>query len=293
MFRGVGTAIITPFTSDYEIDYEALKRFLDFQLEGGIQAVVVLGTTGEAPAVEFDEREALIKAVVEQTRAFDGEIPVIVGTGSNNTKKVIKANRQAEESGADGLLIVTPYYNKSNQEGLYQHYRFIAGRTALPIIMYNVPSRTGCNMLPETVARLADDCPNIVAMKEASGDISQIARLAAIKPDGMKLYSGNDDQALPVIALGGDGVISVFSNVNPGAMNRLAGAALENDYDTARKLQREHLKIMGLMFSDVNPIPVKYAVSQKGYCEDVLRLPLVTASDKVKKMIDEAFEETE
>lgn len=293
MFRGVGTAIITPFTKDYEIDYKALKRFLDFQLEGGIQAVVVLGTTGEAPAIEFDEREALINAVVEQTRTFDGEIPVVVGTGSNNTKKVIKANKQAEDAGADGLLIVTPYYNKSNQEGLYQHYRFIAERTELPIIMYNVPSRTGCNMLPETAARLADDCTNIVAMKEASGDISQIARLAAIKPDGMTLYSGNDDQALPVIALGGDGVISVFSNVNPDTMRNLVDAALENDYDRARQLQKEHLKMMGLMFSDVNPIPVKYAVSKKGYCVNVLRLPLISASDHVKRMIDEAFEGTE
>ncbi len=293
MFRGVGTAIITPFTEDYEIDYEALKRFLSFQLEGGIQAVVVLGTTGEAPAIEFEEREALINAVVEQTRAFDEEIPVIVGTGSNNTHKVIKANKQAEDAGADGLLIVTPYYNKSNQEGLYQHYRFIAGRTELPIIMYNVPSRTGCNMLPETAARLAGDCSNIVAMKEASGDISQIARLAAIKPEGMTLYSGNDDQALPVIALGGDGVISVYSNVNPGAMSNLAKVALDDDYDTARQVQKAHLKMMGLMFSDINPIPVKYAVSKKGYCANVLRLPLIGASDQVKKWIDEAFEEME
>jgi len=193
MFKGTGTALITPFKVDQSVDYDALKKIVKQQLDGGIDALIVIGTTGESPVIEFDEREKIISLVVKEVK---GKIPVIVGTGTNNTKKVIELNKQAEDLKADGVLIVNPYYNKGTQESLAEHYKFISERTKLPIILYNVPSRTGMNILPETVVRIHNECKNVVAVKEASGNISQIAHLISIKPDSLSVLSGNDDQTL-------------------------------------------------------------------------------------------------
>src|SRR6056297_663439 len=261
MFQGVGTAIITPFVNrqegsvtDTEVDYNALEKFCEFQIENGINALVVLGTTGEAPAIEPVERRRIVEHAV---RTANHRVPVIVGTGTNNTRHCMDNNKIAEASGADGLLIVTPYYNKSTQKGLYQHFSHIAQQTHLPIILYNVPSRTGVNLLPETIVEIYKSNPNIIGVKEASGNISQIARLLSIKPEGLKVYSGNDDQALPIISLGGDGCISVISNVLPSPLSTLVGEALSGNYTEARDYQRMLIPMMNTLFNEVNPIPVK------------------------------------
>ena len=209
MFKGAGTALITPFAQDQSVDLNALLKIVQNQLQNKIDALIVLGTTGESPVIDYDERRKLISVVVEESI---GKIPVIVGTGSNDTKKVIENNKQAEDLKADGLLIVNPYYNKGTQESLVEHYKLISEKTKLPIILYNVPSRTGMNILPETAIRIHKECKNVVAIKEASGNISQIVKLIAMKPNSFSLFSGNDDQTLAIMALGGDGVISVFSN---------------------------------------------------------------------------------
>ncbi len=287
MFRGTGTAIITPFKEDYEVDYQSLRRFVSFQLKY-IDALIVLGTTGEAPIVNEYEREKIVSTAVELTNK---KIPVIVGTGSNNTEKVIKNNELAEKNGADGLLIVAPYYNKSTQKGLKEHFSYIAQRTDLPIILYNVPSRTGINIEPETAIDIFNSNKNVIAIKEASGNISQIARLIAQKPKRMLVYSGNDDQTLPIMALGGDGIISVFSNVLPAVMKELTDSILNGDLEKARELNNKYNEFMKALFVEVNPIPVKYAVSKLGYCKNVLRLPLIPLSEKGEKVIDRLFEE--
>jgi len=239
MFKGVGTALITPFKVDQSVDFNSLKKILDHQLKNKIDALIVLGTTGESPVIDYDERRKLISAVVEEAK---GKIPVIIGTGSNNTKKVIENNKIAEDLKADGLLIVNPYYNKGTQESLQKHYKYISERTRLPIILYNVPSRTGMNILPETAVRIHKNCNNVVAIKEASGDISQIANLIAIKPDSFSVLSGNDDQTLPIMALGGDGVISVFSNPYPSQMKQITNAMLNNKLSTIVAFSRRSTK---------------------------------------------------
>src|SRR6056297_654628 len=294
MFQGVGTAIITPFinriegsVTKTEVDYNALERFTEFQIENGINALVVLGTTGEAPAVDEVERRRIVEHVV---RVNNNRVPIIVGTGTNNTQHCIENNKMAEESGADGLLIVTPYYNKSTQKGLVRNFSYIAEKTNLPIILYNVPSRTSVNLLPETVIEIYKTNPNVIGVKEASGNISQIARLMAIKPDGLRVYSGNDDQALPIISLGGDGCISVISNVLPSQFSALVGEALSGNYTEARDYQRMLIPMMNTLFNEVNPIPVKYACFKEGYCENLLRLPLIEASEETQLLIDMQLE---
>ncbi|MBM7559211.1 4-hydroxy-tetrahydrodipicolinate synthase [Marinitoga litoralis] len=287
MFKGVGTAIITPFNEDYSVDYKALEEFVNFQLDY-VDALIVLGTTGEAPTINEQEREKIVSTVVEITNK---KVPVIVGTGSNNPDHVLHNNKLAERSGADGLLIVSPYYNKSTQKGLVEYFSYVAQRTDLPIILYNVPSRTGGNILPDTAIEIYEKNKNVVGIKEASGNISQIAELISKKPKDMKLYSGNDDQALPLMALGGDGVISVFSNVLPEKMRELTHAILNNDYVKAQEINNKYNVLMRKLFIEVNPIPVKYAVSKLGYCKNVLRLPLIPISKSGKDVIDNLFEE--
>ncbi|KAF2956971.1 4-hydroxy-tetrahydrodipicolinate synthase [Marinitoga sp. 38H-ov] len=287
MFKGVGTAIITPFKEDYNVDYDALEKFVDFQLKF-VDALIVLGTTGEAPTINEKDREKIVSTVVEIT---NNKVPVIVGTGSNNPEHVLQNNKLAEKSGANGLLIVSPYYNKSTQKGLVEYFSYIAQRTDLPIILYNVPSRTGGNILPDTSIEIYEKNENVVGIKEASGNISQIAELIAKKPKNMKIYSGNDDQALPLMALGGDGVISVFSNVLPKQMRDLTHAILNNDYTKAQEINNKYNTLMRNLFIEVNPIPIKYAVSKLGYCKNILRLPLVPISELGKKIIDNLFEE--
>lgn len=282
MFNGTATALITPFDESFEVDYEALKKFVRFQLESGINSLVVLGTTGEAATIDDVERRKIIETVVGEVSR---QVPVIIGTGTNNTKKVAENNKIAEECKADGLLIVNPYYNKGTQASLVEHYKYIAERTRLPIILYNVPGRTAMNLLPETVLRIHEACPNVIAVKEASGDISQIARLMAMKPESLTVFSGNDDQTIPVMALGGKGVISVFSNVFPKEMVSLTNAILKNDWERAREINSKYLKIMNDLFIETNPVPVKYAVSLLGYCKNVLRLPLTAATERTSEIL--------
>jgi 4-hydroxy-tetrahydrodipicolinate synthase len=283
MFKGVGTALITPFKKDQSLDIDSLRKIVIQQLNGGVDALIVIGTTGESPVIEFDERKQIIKQVVEEVK---GKIPVIVGTGTNNTKKVIELNRQAEELKTDGLLIVNPYYNKGTQDSLVEHYKFIALQTKLPIILYNVPSRTGMNILPETVVRIHKECKNVVAVKEASGNISQIAHLISIKPDSLSVLSGNDDQTLAIMASGGDGVISVFSNPYPAKMKMITDAILKGKLKEAQDLNNKYLSMMNSLFVETSPSPVKYVMSKLGLCENVLRLPLVKATPKTEELLD-------
>ena len=244
---------------------------------------MVLGTTGESPVIDYDERRKIISLVVEEAT---GKVPVIIGTGSNNTKKVIENNKQAEDLKADGLLIVNPYYNKGTQESLVEHYKHISAKTNLPIILYNVPSRTGMNILPETVIRIHRECKNIVAVKEACGDISQIAKLIAMKPDSLSVISGNDDQTLPIMALGGDGVISVFSNPYPALLKKITDSILNNSFSSAKKYNNLYLNMMNALFIETSPSPVKYVMNRLGFCENVVRLPLIKASLRLEEILD-------
>lgn len=283
MFTGVGTAIITPFRQDQSLDLDSLKKIVNQQLDGGVDALVVIGTTGESPVIDYDERRKIISLVVEEAK---GKVPIIVGTGTNDTKKVIENNRQAEDLKADGLLIVNPYYNKGTQDSLVQHYKVIAEKTHLPIILYNVPSRTGMNILPETVVRIHTECSNVVAVKEASGNISQIAHLISIKPSTLSVLSGNDDQTLAIMALGGDGVISVFSNPYPTEMKAITIAIVGNHLKLAQDLNNKYLSMMNSLFIETSPAPVKYVMSRLGLCENVIRLPLIKATGKAEELLE-------
>ena len=287
MFKGVGTALITPFKQDLSVDIDALKKVVQHQLENKVDALIVLGTTGESPVINYDERRKIVTAVVEEAT---GKVPVIVGTGTNDTKKVVENNKQAEDLKADGLLIVNPYYNKGTQVSLVEHYKFIAERTKLPIILYNVPSRTGMNILPETAIKIHEERPNVVAIKEASGDISQIAHLFSIKPETFSVFSGNDDQTLAIMSLGGDGVISVFSNPYPAQMRQIADAVLRGNLKTAQKFNNKYLSMMNALFTETNPSPVKYVMHRLGFCENVLRLPLLKVSENVEGILDKAMQ---
>lgn len=287
MFRGTGTALITPFDEHLNVDYTALKRLVRFQVDNGINSIVVLGTTGEAATIDENEREKILETVIEENA---GKIPIIVGTGTNDTRKVVKLNKIAENCKADGLLIVNPYYNKGTQNSLIEHYQYIAERTTLPIILYNVPGRTAMNMLPDTILKINEKCSNVIGVKEASGDISQIARLIAMKPEDFIVYSGNDDQTIPVIALGGMGLISVLSNVFPKETVNLTDALLRHDLEEAQKINNKLMKFMNLLFIETNPIPVKYAVSLLGYCKNTLRLPLTTVQPGTARMLEEELD---
>lgn len=284
MFRGTGTALITPFR-DGSFDEAAYRKFIDFQIDGGVDSLIVLGTTGEAPAVTEQERIDIISCAVSHV---NGRVPVIVGTGSNATPSTISMSLQAQELGADSVLVVTPYYNKPTQEGLYLHFKAVAQALSIPIIVYNVPGRTGGNILPETIARLLD-IKNIAGVKEASGDMAQVDQLIRlvkpVRPD-FKVYSGNDDQAFHLVCSGGDGIISVLSNVAPREMSFMVDRILAGDLEDARE---EHLRLFPLMkglFVESNPIPVKYGVARLGYCTEEIRLPLVPASKSTRERVD-------
>ena len=269
VFTGAATAIVTPLTKD-GVDYEQFARLIDWQIDEGIDAIVVVGTTGEGSTLTDDEHKEAIRFCVERVA---GRVPVIAGTGSNDVAYAISLTEYACEVGADAMLLVTPYYNKATQNGLYETFTAIANASTKPCILYNVPSRTGCNLLPATVARLADH-PNIVGIKEASGNISQIAELASLVGDKMDIYSGNDDQIVPVLSLGGKGVISVLSNIMPKATSDMCKMYMSGDTKGALELQLRLLPLVNALFCEVNPIPVKAAVSAMGYCENYLRLPL-------------------
>ena len=269
IFTGAATAIVTPLTKD-GIDYEQFGRLIDWQIESGIDAIVAVGTTGEGSTLTDEEHKEAIKFCVERV---GGRVPVIAGTGSNDTAYAIDLTKYACEVGADAMLLVTPYYNKATQKGLIESFRAIADASDKPCILYNVPSRTGCNLLPETVLKLAEH-PNIVAIKEACGNISQVAELAALVGDKIDIYSGNDDQIVPILSLGGKGVISVLSNIMPGETSKMCKDYMKGDTASALRAQLELLPLINALFCEVNPIPVKAAVAAMGYCENYLRLPL-------------------
>lgn len=269
LFTGCGVAVITPFTSD-TVDYAALRRLIDFQLSGGVDAVIVCGTTGEAATMSYVERMRTIETVV---RHVDGRVPVIAGTGANNTETAIILSKDAVLAGVDGLLVVTPFYNKATQRGLVRHYETIAEAVTRPVIVYDVPSRTGVKCAPETYRKLAEH-PNIIGVKEASGDFAQIQRTRELCPDGFFIWSGNDDETAPIMLLGGSGVISVAANVVPREMVRLTSACLEGDFISAGTQQLKLRKLCEALFMEVNPIPVKTALAMMGYCQEILRLPL-------------------
>jgi 4-hydroxy-tetrahydrodipicolinate synthase len=271
---GCGTAIITPFRRDESLDEVALQRFIEFQISGGVDFLVACGTTGESVTMSEDEQARAVELTIETVA---GRIPVVAGAGGYNTREVIEKIRRYEAMGADAILSVTPYYNKPTQEGLYQHYRVIAEATKLPIILYNVPGRTGCNMEPATVARLAE-IKNIVGTKEASGNISQIAEIASLVDETFKIFAGDDSVVLPVAALGGVGVVSVASNLLPRLVSDLCHASIEGRLDEARKLNRQLTPIFKAMFIESNPVPVKTALALTGMIEEVYRLPMAPMS---------------
>ena len=271
IFKGAGVAITTPFLANGEVDYDTFRDQIEYQIQNGTDAIIVCGTTGEASCLSHEEHLDCIKFCVE---VVNKRIPVIAGTGSNCTETAIYLSTEAEKYGVDGLLVVTPYYNKATQKGLVEHYTMVAESVKLPIIMYNVPSRTGCNILPETAAKLCKNVPNIVGIKEASGDISQVAKVALLCGDDIDIYSGNDDQIIPILALGGKGVISVLSNIAPKQTHDICQAFFDGDTAKAAKLQIEAIPLVGALFCEVNPIPVKKAIELQGRDTGVVRRPL-------------------
>ena len=271
IFKGAGVAIVTPMTADGEVNYEVLGEMLEAQIAGGTDAIIICGTTGESATLSEEEHSAVIRYAIKKVNK---RIPVIAGTGSNCTATAIKLSKEAEKDGAVGLLLVTPYYNKATQKGLIAHYTAIAKAVSLPIILYNVPSRTGCNLQPETIAALVKNVKNIVGVKEASGNISQIAKVKLLCGDDIDLYSGNDDQVVPILSLGGIGVISVLSNVAPKETHNMVMDYLNGDVDKARQMQLKAIPLIDALFSEVNPIPVKKALNLMGWEAGPLRAPL-------------------
>ena len=275
LFKGAGTAIVTPFTED-KINYPEFEKLLNFQIDNNIDAIIVCGTTGESPTLSMEEKKSLIDFTVKTVKS---RVPVIAGTGGNCTKTSIELSKYAESAGADGLLLVTPYYNKTTQKGLIAHYSSIAESTNLPIILYNVPARTGLNITPDTCLKLSE-IENIVAIKEASGNISQIAEIASICKDNLHIYSGNDDQILPILSLGGIGVISVLSNIAPNYVHSMVELYFKNEISKSTEMQLNSIPVISSLFSEVNPIPIKEALNQIGFNVGIPRLPLVKMTEE-------------
>ncbi|MBI1787533.1 MAG: 4-hydroxy-tetrahydrodipicolinate synthase [Acidobacteria bacterium] len=288
MFTGCGTALVTPFKRDLSLDEAALRRLVERQVEGGINFLVPCGTTGESPTLTRAEHLRVVEIAVQVAR---GKVPVLAGAGGYNTAEVIELAHELERLGADGLLSVTPYYNKPTQEGLYQHYKAIASSTPLPIVIYSVQGRTGINVEPATLARLAE-IRNIVGVKEASGNIAQIAQVVHQTPDSFIVLSGDDSITIPVMALGGRGIISVVSNQIPAEMTELAQACLRGDFAAARRIQRQYLALMEVNFVESNPIPVKAAMGLMGLLDPVYRLPLVPPRPENLQKIRGVLEKT-
>lgn len=271
IFTGAGCAIITPFTADGAVDYPALERLIDFQIDNGTDAIIICGTTGESSTLSEAEHSIVIARTVDYVAH---RVPVIAGTGSNDTQTAIMLSKQAEQDGADAVLLVTPYYNKATQNGLKNHFKTIAESINIPVILYNVPSRTGCNIQPETAVWLARNVENIVAIKEASSNISQIGHLFAIANGDIDVYSGNDDQIVPLLSLGGKGVISVLSNIAPRQTHEIVQKYHDGDVAGSAKMQLDAMNLINALFCEVNPIPVKKAAELMGLCGGGVRLPL-------------------
>lgn len=270
VFEGTATAIVTPMKDDLSVDYEALGQLIDFQLESGINAIVAVGTTGESATLEYAEQKDVIRFTVDRVA---GRVPVIAGAGTNNTLHVLENVRNACEAGADALLVVTPYYNKATQNGLVAHFTAVADTSTVPVILYNVPGRTGCNLLPKTVAKLAEH-PNIVGIKEASGNMAQLVELMALCGDKLDVYSGEDALNVPIMSIGGKGAISVLSNIAPKESVAMTDACLGGNYAEAAKWQCKMLPLIQALFCEVNPIPAKAAVAALGFGRENVRMPL-------------------
>ena len=288
IFKGAGVAIVTPMKADGEVNYDVLGEMLEAQIQGGTDAIIICGTTGESATLTEEEHSAVIRYAIKKVNK---RIPVIAGTGSNCTATAIKLSKEAEKDGADGLLLVTPYYNKATQNGLIAHYTAVANAVNIPIILYNVPRRTGCNLLPETIAKLVKNVKNIVGVKEASGNISQIAKVKLLCGDDVDLYSGNDDQVVPILSLGGIGVISVLSNVAPKETHDMVMDYLNGDLEKAREMQLKALPLIDALFSEVNPIPVKKAMSFMGWEAGPLRAPLSEMEDAHAEVLRQAMKD--
>ena len=286
-FQGTGTAMITPFKADGTIDEKALRRFVDFQIDGGVDMLLPCGTTGEGATLDEQETDRVIQIVIEQAKR---RVPVIAGAGSNSTAKAVQITKRAKKAGADGVLSVGPYYNKPTQQGFYEHFKAIAEAENMPVIVYNVPGRTGSNIEPKTMLRLAE-IPNIVAVKEASGNIGQIMEIIREAPRDFRVLCGDDAMALPVIAVGGDGIVSVVSNEAPSMMSEMIDAALDGHLEKAKELHYKLLPLMNINFIESNPIPVKAALAMMGLIEENYRLPLVRIGaanrEKLAKVVEE------
>ncbi len=280
LFKGCGTAIATPFNGN-GVNLDEFRRLINFQIDNNVDAIIVCGTTGESSTMTHDEKIATIKCAVETSA---GRVPIIAGTGSNNTSQAIELSKEVEKLGVDGLLVVTPYYNKTTQSGLIAHYKAIAESVDLPIILYSVPSRTGVNIAPNTCLELSK-IQNIVAIKEASGNLSQVAEIANLCGDNLHIYSGNDDQVLPILSVGGLGVISVLSNVKPKYTHDMVTSFLNGDIEKARKLQLDAIPLINALFSEVNPIPVKAALNDIGFNYGIPRLPLIEMSNDKHELL--------
>lgn len=281
IFTGMATAIVTPMHTDGSIDYEALGRFVEFQISSGINGLVVMGTTGENATIEPEDQKKVIAYTVEKAA---GRVPVIAGTGTNNTEHVLHNTRNACQVGADAILVVTPYYNKATQDGLVTHFTAVADESTLPVILYNVPSRTGCNLLPKTVAKLSEH-PNIAAIKEATGSLAQMIEIMHLCGDKIDVYSGEDGLTVPMMAMGAKGTISVLSNVVPRQSVAMTDACLRGDYAAAAKMQCDLLPLINALFSEVNPIPAKAATAAMGFGADALRLPLTSMEEQNRAVL--------
>jgi 4-hydroxy-tetrahydrodipicolinate synthase len=286
LFTGAGVALITPFTKDNQVDYKALETIVDNQVKGGMDYLVALGTTSESPTLTVEEKKDVVQVIKDKAAG----LPVVVGMGGNDTRTIINQINSFDLDGVSGLLVVTPYYNKPSQEGMFRHYAEIAKNSPKPIILYNVPSRTGVNLEAETVARLAETSDKIVAVKEASGTHSQITKIAKYTPDNFTVISGDDVLALTITSIGGKGVISVIANAIPGKVSKLMHLALENNFSEARKIHYELIELFQLMFKEGNPGGVKALMHYQGIIENELRLPLYKISDATYNEIKDAFE---
>lgn len=282
IFRGAGVAIVTPMKDNYEVNYDALETNINYQIDNGTDCIVITGTTGESATLTEQEHVDVIKAAIEFTRH---RIPVIAGTGSNSTQTAIELSKEADAAGADGLLVVTPYYNKATQKGLIAHYTAIANAVKAPVVMYNVPSRTGCNLMPATVAELVKNVDNIVGIKDATGNLAQAARMMYLCDGNLELYSGEDGQVLPLLSIGGIGVISVLSNIAPRQTHDMVMEYLEGDQEKARQIQLSATPLIDALFSEVNPIPVKAAMNMMGMQAGPLRGPLCEMEDANREVL--------
>ena len=288
IFTGAGVAIVTPMNQDGTVNYESFRNLVEEQIAGGTDCIIVCGTTGEASTLSHEEHLECVKFVID---VVNKRIPVIAGTGSNCTETAIYLSKEAEKYGADGVLVVTPYYNKATQNGLVEHFVAIADSISIPVVLYNVPSRTGCNILPATVMKIAERAKNVVAIKEASGNISQVAKLASLAKGSIDIYSGNDDQIIPILSLGGKGVISVLSNVAPRQTHDMVMEYLNGNVEKAMQLQLEAIDLCDALFCEVNPIPVKAALNLMGKNVGSLRMPLTEMEDANKEKLAKVMKE--